>query len=248
MSPADPYARLAGVYDEIVVDPCYGRMAAFVHEVWGEDDRGVRTVLDVCCGTGLMAAELMALGYRVTGVDASAQMLARARRLLGPEAVLVQEALPDLTIDGVFDAAVSTFDGLNYLTPPELRATLVALARRIRPGGWLVFDAHTDAMMEFTVANPVVEGEQDGWRFTITNTVDVATRTCDSRIEVTRESDGDSFTERHRQHFFTDAQIRDGLAAAGFYLVAVTDDYGHEPADGSSLRPTWVARRRPSPG
>ena len=47
MSPADPYARLAGVYDEIVVDPCYGRMAAFVHDAWGEDDAGVRTVLDV---------------------------------------------------------------------------------------------------------------------------------------------------------------------------------------------------------
>ena len=251
MSPADPYARLAGVYDEIVVDPSYGRMAAFVHEVWGDDDAGVRTVLDVCCGTGLMARELIARGYRVTGIDASAAMLARARRLLGPDVALVQEALPDLAIDAVFDAAVSTFDGLNYLTPPDLRATLVALANRIRPGGWLVFDAHTDAMMEFTVANPVVEGEKDGWRFAITNTVEVATRTCDSRIEVTRESDGEAFTERHRQYFFTDAQVGDALAAAGFDLVGVTDDYGHEPADGASLRPTWVARRRgggPRPG
>jgi SAM-dependent methyltransferase len=244
--PADPYARLAGVYDEIVVDPSYGRMAAFAHRAWGDDEAGVREVLDVCCGTGLMAAELIALGYRVTGVDASAQMLARARHTLGPGVALVEEALPSLTIDAVFDAAVSTFDGLNYLTPPDLRATLAAVARRIRPGGWLVFDAHTEAMMEFTVANPVVEGEKDGWRFAITNTVDVPARTCDSRIEVTRESDGDAFVERHRQHFFTGAQIDDALAAAGFDLVEVTDDYGTEPADGSSLRPTWVARRRSS--
>ena len=94
MSGADPYARLAGVYDEIVVDPCHGRWAAFLHELWAADPTGVRTVLDVCCGTGLMASELIALGYRVAGVDASAAMLARARRLLGPDAVLVRETLP----------------------------------------------------------------------------------------------------------------------------------------------------------
>ena len=243
MSGADPYARLAGVYDEIVVDPCHGRWAAFLHELWAADATGVHTVLDVCCGTGLMASELIALGYRVAGVDASAAMLARARRLLGPDAVLVRETLPDMTIDEVFDAAVSTFDGLNYLTPAELRSTLVTLAGRIRPGGWLVFDVHTDAMMEFTMANPVVEGQADGQRFVITSVVDVRARTCDSRIEVIRNSDGDAFTEHHRQHFFTDGQIRDALAVAGFAGIAVTDEYAHEPVDGSTLRATWIARR-----
>ena len=72
MSGTDPYTRLAGVYDEIVVDPCYHRWAAFLQELWGAEGAGVRTVLDVCCGTGLMASELIALGYRVAGVDASA--------------------------------------------------------------------------------------------------------------------------------------------------------------------------------
>jgi SAM-dependent methyltransferase len=247
MSGADPYARLAGVYDEIVVDPCHGRWAAFLHELWAADATGVRTVLDVCCGTGLMASELIALGYRVAGVDASAAMLARARRLLGPDAVLVRGTLPNLTIDAIFDAAVSTFDGLNYLTLTELRSTLMALADRIRPEGWLVFDVHTDAMMEFTMANPVVEGEADGQRFTITSVVDARARTCDSRIEVTRNSDGTTFTEHHRQHFFTDGQIRGALTVAGFEVVAVTDGYAHEPVDGSTLRATWTARRRLPP-
>jgi len=244
VSGADAYTHLAGVYDEIVVDPCHARWAAFLHELWEADLIRVRTVLDVCCGTGLMAHELTALGYRVAGVDASAAMLARARRLLGPDVILIQEALPDLTIDAVFDAAVSTFDGLNYLTLGELRSTLVALADRIRPGGWLVFDVHTDAMMEFTIANPVVGGEADGWRFAITSVVDVRARTCDSRIEVSSNRDGNAFTEHHRQHFFTDEQIRWALADAGFEVVAVTDEYAHEPVDGSTLRATWSARRR----
>jgi SAM-dependent methyltransferase len=243
---AGPYTRLAGVYDEIVVDPCYGRWAAFLHDLWRSDRGGVHTVLDVCCGTGLMASELVALGYRVVGVDASAQMLARARRRLGPEAHLVQETLPRISIDATFDAAVSTFDGLNYLTPGELRSTLEALADRIRPGGWFVFDVHTDAMMAFTAANPVVSGQAHGLSFVITSVVDAGGRTCESHVTIT--GSGDTFSERHHQNFFADEQIRAALADAAFDVVAVTDEYAHEPVGVSTLRATWITRRRARAG
>ena len=36
-------------------------------------------ILDVCCGTGYLAGLLTARGYRVTGIDASAEMIAHAR-------------------------------------------------------------------------------------------------------------------------------------------------------------------------
>ena len=132
----------------------------------------MRSVLDLCCGTGLLAAELIARGYRVVGVDASEAMLARARERLGPEVTLSRMTLPDLTVDGVFDAAVCTFDGLNYLTADELRLTIAAAGRWLRPAGWLVFDLHTDAMMDFTISNPVVAGESAGNDFVISSIVD----------------------------------------------------------------------------
>src|SRR5262249_55179022 len=61
----DAYTRLAGVYDEVVVDPCHRALAGFLDELFGADEEAVAGVLDVCCGTGLLAAELAALGYRV---------------------------------------------------------------------------------------------------------------------------------------------------------------------------------------
>ena len=150
----EAYSRLAAVYDEIVVDPCHGHWASFLDDLWSADPAGVRSVLDLCCGTGLLAGELIARGYRVVGVDASDAMLALARERLGPEAALSRITLPDLAVEGVFDAAVCTFDGLNYLSPDDLRLTVDAVAGCVRPAGWLVFDLHTDAMMSFTIANP----------------------------------------------------------------------------------------------
>jgi predicted TPR repeat methyltransferase len=239
------YSRLAGVYDEIVIDPCHDRWASFLHEVWSADPVGVRSVLDLCCGTGLLAAELIARGYGVVGVDASEAMLTRARQRLGPEVVLTRMALPDLKVDGVFDAAVCTFDGLNYLTPDELRLTMSAVAHRLRPAGWLVFDLHTQGMMDFTVSNPAVAGESAGNDFVISSVVDPGARTCDTTIELTRPRDGDPFSEQHRQYFHTDADVRTSLQDAGFAVTAVGEEYTQQPANASTLRATWTARLVP---
>ncbi len=224
------------------MDRCHDRWAAYLSGLWDSDPTAVRSVLDLCCGTGLLAAELVARGYRLVGVDSSPAMLARARQRLGPDPLLVQQTLPDLSIDGVFDAAICTFDGFNYLSPAELSATCAAVARRLRPGGWLVFDLHTDAMMDFTRSHPVVRGEADGHRFALSSVVDDGARTCDTRIEVTRECDGDTFTERHRQYFLGDPQVRSALLDAGFGVAAVTDEYTDHPPGRSTMRATWAAR------
>ncbi len=200
-------------------------------------------MLDLCCGTGLLAGELIERGYRVVGVDASDAMLALARKRLGPEVPLSRMTLPELAVEGVFDAAVCTFDGLNYLTPEDFQLTMAAVALRLRPAGWLVFDLHTDAMMDFTIANPVVAGESAGNDFVISSVVDPGARTCETRIELT-PGDGDPFSEQHRQYFHGDADVRSALEAAGFAVSAVIEEYTEKPADASTLRATWTARLR----
>lgn len=237
-----PYSRLAEVYDEVVVDPCYGRWAGHLDRVWRADRRPVRRVLDVCCGTGLMAAELTARGYEVVGVDASEQMLARAGRRLGDGVRLLHRQLPDLGEHGELDAAVSTFDSLNYLSPAYLRATMVAVARLLRPGGWFVFDLHTAALVDFTLANPVVRGEAEGYRFTITTVVDLSDLSCDTWIDLTRVADGYGFVEHHRQWFHPDELVREALARAGLTLLRVAEEYGEDPVGPGTLRATWTAR------
>jgi SAM-dependent methyltransferase len=243
--PVEAYSRLAAVYDEIVIDPCHDQWASHLHAQWSTDPAGVSSVLDLCCGTGLLAGELITRGYRVVGVDASDAMLALARERLGPEVALRRMTLPDLAVDGVFDAVVCTFDGLNYLNPRELRLTMAAVARHLRPGGWLVFDLHTDRMMSFTISNPTVVGESAGNHFLISSTVNPEARICDTTIEVTRPRDGNPFSEQHRQYFHSDEDVRAALLDANFALSAVSREYTHEPVDASTLRATWTARRLP---
>ncbi len=243
MSAAEAYSRLAGVYDELVVDPCFAEWADFLASLWAADPDGVHTVLDVCCGTGLMAAELIPRGISVVGIDASPDMLDRARVLLGPDVPLTQVVLPDLPLEGLFDAAISTFDGLNYLTPDDFALTLTRVARRLRPGGWLVFDLHTDAMMAFAAEHPDIHGEDADRRFVVHSDVDRSARTIDASISLTGPSADSSFVEHHLQYVHSDEYVTESLSSAGLDLLTVTDEYTHVPASEKTLRATWIARR-----
>jgi len=95
--------------------------------------RGDR-VLDAACGTGDLAiADLKAGAGKVTGLDFSEQMLARARRKAPLEWVRGDLlALP--FADGTFDAATVGFGARNVA---DLELALRELRRVLRPGGRL---------------------------------------------------------------------------------------------------------------
>jgi demethylmenaquinone methyltransferase/2-methoxy-6-polyprenyl-1,4-benzoquinol methylase len=91
-------------------------------------------VLDAACGTGDLALADARAGGRVTGLDFSAAMLARARRK-APQLEWVQgDALALPFADGSFDAATVGFGVRNL---DDLERGLRELRRVLVPGGRL---------------------------------------------------------------------------------------------------------------
>jgi hypothetical protein len=101
--------------------------------------------------------------------------------------------------------------------------------------------------MHFTARHPVVEGTANGRRYAVRSAVVVEARTCRTRIDVLGAHSDEMFGETHRQHFHPDDQVRGALLDAGFGTAVVTDQYSHRPADQSSLRASWIVRRRSVP-
>ncbi|WP_030170132.1 class I SAM-dependent DNA methyltransferase [Spirillospora albida] len=94
--------------------------------------------LDVCCGTGAGMRTLEPLcRERITGVDFSAGMLARARDS-HPNAGWVQADVRALPFAGAFDLAV-TFGALGHLLPAERPAVFAGVHRALRSGGLFAF-------------------------------------------------------------------------------------------------------------
>jgi SAM-dependent methyltransferase len=100
-----------------------------------------RRVLDAGCGAGAHAAELVARGAGVTGVDSSAGLLALAARRLGPAVALHEADLADpLPFPaGSFDVVLASLL-LHYLR--DWGPTLAEFHRVLAPGGRLVASTH----------------------------------------------------------------------------------------------------------
>ena len=143
--------------------PTYDRVGALLS--LGQDPRWRRflasrlpcdggTVLDVATGTGLVAVELRRRGFRVTGLDQSPEMLARARARFEGDVEFVQASADAIPFpDGVFDHLTVTYL-LRYVDDPA--ATLGELARVVRPGGIV-------ASLEFGVPGGVWRAAWEVW-------------------------------------------------------------------------------------
>jgi demethylmenaquinone methyltransferase / 2-methoxy-6-polyprenyl-1,4-benzoquinol methylase len=135
------FEELPARYDELGAalsfyqDPRW-RRAAVEAVAAGPEDR----VLDIACGTGLVARALVERwGSRVVGLDQSAAMLSRARAMLaadprlGARIELVEGEAENLPFgDREFDHLTFTYL-LRYVDDPA--ATLRELARVVKPGG-----------------------------------------------------------------------------------------------------------------
>jgi len=129
-------------------------------------------VLDAGCGSGWYAEQLLARGAFVDGIDASAAMVAYARRRLGAS---TSSAGAKLTLQ-VADLAAAVpfederFDGivsplvLHYME--DWRPTLREMRRVLKPSGWLLFSTHhpaADAALFETKNYPATEHVVDHW-------------------------------------------------------------------------------------
>ncbi len=137
----------------------YGEDLAYIHDVGHAEfalesapgileilaQSGIRDglVVDLGCGSGLWARELIDAGYSVLGIDISEAMVEIARRRV-PEAEFRVGSLFEAEIPPCV-AVTAVSEVLNYLFDPENeRQGLARLFRRLydalAPGGVFVFD------------------------------------------------------------------------------------------------------------
>ena len=136
------YARWATSYDE-AANPLIRVEEPVVRAMIDRVPKG--RALDAACGTGRHTAYLASRGHRVSGVDATAEMLDKARARV-PSADLRQGDLAGLPFeDGTFDLAVCAL-ALSHL--PDPAPAILELARVLRPGGTLVLsDLHPTMLL-----------------------------------------------------------------------------------------------------
>ncbi len=105
---------------------------------------GVRTILELGCGTGNDAARLAGAGYSVTAVDLSAEAIGQAQARYGPQArFMVADVTRRLPFPGgSFDAVMSNV-AVHMFPDGVTRAVFAQVGRLVRAGGLFVFHVNS---------------------------------------------------------------------------------------------------------
>lgn len=122
----------------------------FVTSVLG-DDRGTR-ILDVGCGNGRHALELVRRGYAVVGMDLSESMLDQGRKVAEAESLHVEFVCQDarkMNFSRPFDAAIMLCEGaFSLMEEDEMdRMILINISRALKLGGVLIMTAPNAVFM-----------------------------------------------------------------------------------------------------
>ena len=173
---------------------------------------------------------------------AAEEAAGKAMGLEAPPFFLCQ-SMPKLRLTEPVDAVVSTLDSLNYLTRESaIRETFRRVYRWLKPGGQFIFDVNSPYKLERMDGQMYMDETEDSfcvWRTFFSRRTQVCTYQVDL-FRLNGEGTWDRDFEEHRERAWSEAQLRQFLAEAGFQNVTVTGDLTMKPPRADEDR--WIFR------
>ncbi len=193
------------------------------------EEVGATSVLDVGCGTGVLARRLANDGLDVIAVEPARASLDVAQRGRGGELVRWingdATSLPQLSVD------VATMTGnvaQVFLTVDAMAATFAGIHDALRPGGWLVFETRDPSRRAwerwnrehtYTTADVPGVGHVTTW----CDLISVEAPLVTFRWTNLFAASGESLTSDSTLRFWERDEVTSLLAASGFDVIDVRD-------------------------
>jgi SAM-dependent methyltransferase len=199
-------------------------------------------ILDVACGAGRHAIPLARAGYRVAGVDISADFLERARRACDVAIEWHQRDMRDLPWSGRFDGALCFGNSFGYLGRSGTRASIAAIADAMKPGARFVVDTGS-------IAESILPSLQQRRRIAVGDILFLSSATYDvneSRLDVeyTFVRGNSRETKTAHMSIFTTGELRDMFDASGLEVESMLASPKGEAFRLGSPRLILIARKR----
>lgn len=228
-----------------------------------------RRVLELACGTGIVAIDLARAGSEVTGLDVSAEMLQVAGEKIAREDAdvqsrvrLLQADMKDFKLGQEFDAIFLAGNSFGYLTAlDEQRSCLRTIYRHLRPGGLAVIEERNytpEVLMgmwqrrltpstQMAKVNPAT-GKHTTFNWTWTH-VDFVTQTIHSRSFID-EAQSDRTVKRYirgdgtaRNHYFGRFELQLLIEQAGLVVRDLWGGHNRQSLGPRTYNMIFVAKK-----
>lgn len=239
-----PYGALARIYDVVMRHVDYRKWALYVEGIFRRCGFVEPEICDLACGTGSLALELWRLGYTMSGMDRSEDMLSVAREKARSRGASIPFYRMDLTaLKGAHacDVALCLYDSLNYLTSPsEMERAFEDIWKLLRAKGLFVFDVCTEAnSLRYFQDHTEKERKRD-FSYVRYSSYDPKTRRQINDFGITFDGDPMRYIERHEQRIYTLQEIQILIEGSRFEFLGMYDGFTSRPGDEDSDRVHFV--------
>ncbi len=247
------YTAFASVYDRLMADVDYHGWAEFYHTLLTQYGIVKGKVCECACGTGSFTILFAAMGYQMTGVDASPDMLFEASqkaRKNGSMIPFVKQDMRQLRLHRQMDAVLCTNDGVNYLADSlQLSEFFRSAYLALRPGGALIFDLSTPYKLEHILGDSFLGDETEDIAYLWRNHFSKSRLLVELDLAIfVRQKDGSyqRISEHQKQFVHTSSQLTQLMQTAGFVDIAFYGDKRTEAPVSREKRWHIAARKPPS--
>lgn len=243
------YEDFASVYDLLMEDVDYRRWALFYTELLHRYGIYRGNVCECACGTGSITIQLSRLGFYMTGVDLSTEMLFAAgtkARAACANISMINQDMRRLALHRPVDAVLCTNDGLNYLPQDDLGMFFKAAYANLVPGGAVLFDLSTPYKLKNTLGNHFIGDETERYAYLWQNTLNPASRSVNLDLAIFVHDKGKQYhrIEEHQTQYYHEAvELVAKLQQAGFRNVCQWGDHKLEPPKPDEERWFFAAQK-----
>lgn len=245
------YAALAAYYDLLTENIDYQQRGAYFHQIFNAYGKQEGLLLDLACGTGTLSEYFSALGYDVTGVDCSPEMLSVAQQKkvdAQSDTIYLCQSMQELDLYGTVDLVLCALDSLNHITDEsELQAVFNRIALFLNPDSLFVFDVNTVYKHEQVLCDHAFVYEHED-AYCVWQNEGLPHAVVEITLDLFRYDNATGSYQRTREQFceraYPMATVTHLLDQAGFDVMALYEgDTFHAPSE-TSQRLVFVCRNR----
>ncbi len=195
--------------------------------------------LDIGCGAGWFTRAFEKYGYKMVGMDNSAEMLDKAQETALKTGVRSEYILGDITAKKLpkkFDFATAINDCVNYIPKEKLHSAFKNIAGSLKKNGIFLFDISSKRKFEKKIANTVSVDDRDEVTYLSFNQVQGEKAILDVTV-FERRTDGSYIRkdETHLQYIYEEEEIVLALKNAGFSIVETEGHLGEDKSESDRI-------------
>ena len=211
------YDMFAYYYDQMMADIDYDIFLDLVLKYIPKD----KYILDAGCGTGIITMALKKMGYQISGLDISNDMLMILRHKMDMENVyfpLYENDLCDELPKNSFGAVISFLDVINYII--DYKKALRNIYDSLIPGGIFIFDISTVNFFKELIGY-TEDDDYDDFSYHWEIEAGKEENSVVHHLAI-KNKHGKVFIENHYQKTYDDQVYLDYLKSLGFRVIKET--------------------------